>query len=45
LSPARPDSGMATVRCETRNQRGDTVQVLTAKLVVSHRPDEPHNSS
>jgi acyl dehydratase len=33
-SRSRPDRGMATVRSETRNQRGDTVQVLVAKLVV-----------
>ena len=33
-SRSRPDRGMVTVRSETRNQRGHTVQVLTAKLVV-----------
>src|SRR4051812_23075498 len=33
-SRSRPDRGMATVRSETRNQSGDTVQVLVAKLVV-----------
>ena len=33
-SRSRPDRGMVTVRSETRNQRGQTVQVLTAKLVV-----------
>jgi acyl dehydratase len=33
-SRSRPNRGVATVRCETRNQRGDTVQVLVAKLVV-----------
>ena len=33
-SRSRPDRGIATVRSETRNQRGDTVQVLVAKLVV-----------
>ena len=33
-SRSRPDRGMATIRSETRNQRGDTVQVLVAKLVV-----------
>jgi acyl dehydratase len=36
-SRSRPDRGMATVRSETRNQRGDTVQVLVAKLVVPRR--------
>ena len=33
-SRSRPDRGMVTVRSETRNQRGQTVQVLTARLVV-----------
>lgn len=33
-SRSRPDRGIATTRSETRNQRGDTVQVLVAKLVV-----------
>ena len=33
-SRSRPDRGMATIRSETRNQRGDTVQVLVAKFVV-----------
>jgi acyl dehydratase len=33
-SRSRPDRGIATVRSETRNQRGEVVQVLVAKLVV-----------
>ena len=33
-SRSRPDRGIASVRSETRNQRGETVQVLVAKLVV-----------
>jgi acyl dehydratase len=33
-SRSRPDRGIATVRTETRNQHGETVQVLVAKLVV-----------
>ena len=33
-SRSRPDRGIATIRSETRNQRGDAVQVLVAKLVV-----------
>lgn len=39
VSPSRskPDRGMAVVRSETRNQRGEVVQVLTAKLVVPRR--------
>jgi acyl dehydratase len=36
-SRSRPDSGMVTVRSDTRNQRGEVVQVLTAKLVVPRR--------
>jgi len=36
-SRSRPDRGMATLRCETRNQRGEIVQVLVAKLVVPRR--------
>jgi acyl dehydratase len=36
-SRSRPDRGMATLRCETRNQRGETVQLLVAKLVVPRR--------
>jgi acyl dehydratase len=37
-SRSRPDRGMVTVRSETFNQRGDVVQILTAKLVVPRRP-------
>jgi acyl dehydratase len=37
-SRSRPDRGMATVRSETFNQRGEIVQTLTAKLVVPRRP-------
>ena len=33
-SRSRPDRGTATVRSVTRNQRGDVVQNLTAKLIV-----------
>jgi acyl dehydratase len=36
-SRSRPDRGLATVRCETRNQRGEVVQTLVAKLVVPRR--------
>jgi acyl dehydratase len=36
-SRSRPNSGMVTVRSETRNQRGEIVQVLTAKLIVPRR--------
>jgi len=37
-SRSRPDRGMVTVRSETRNQRGEAVQVLVSKLVVPRRP-------
>ncbi len=38
-SRSRPERGMVTLRSETRNQHGDTVQVLTARLVVPRRPE------
>src|SRR6185295_11921560 len=37
-SRTRPDRGLATIRSETRNQLGEIVQVLAAKLVVPRRP-------
>jgi acyl dehydratase len=36
-SRSRPDRGMIRVRNETRNQHGETVQILVAKLVVPRR--------
>ena len=33
-SRARPDRGIATIESRTLNQRGETVQILKAKLVV-----------
>lgn len=36
-SQSRPDRGVATVRSETRDQLGEVVQVLVAKLVVPRR--------
>jgi acyl dehydratase len=36
-SRSRPARGMVTIRSETRNQLGEVVQVLTAKLVVPRR--------
>jgi acyl dehydratase len=36
-SRSRPDRGMVTLRSETRNQRGETLQNLTARLVVPRR--------
>ncbi len=40
-SKSRPDRGIVTVRNETRNQDGDAVQVLVAKLVVPSRDGRP----
>lgn len=37
-SRSRPDRGIVTLRSETRNQRGDVVQTLTARLIVPRRP-------
>ncbi|MFN3625173.1 MAG: MaoC family dehydratase [Hyphomicrobium sp.] len=37
-SRSKPDRGIVTVCSETRNQRGEVVQVLTSKLVVPRRP-------
>lgn len=37
-SNSRPDRGMITVRSETLNQRGEVVQIMTARLVVPRRP-------
>lgn len=36
-SRSRPDRGMVTLRSETRNQRGEVVQTLVARLVVPRR--------
>jgi acyl dehydratase len=36
-SNSRPERGMVTVRSETRNAKGEIVQVLVAKLVVPRR--------
>lgn len=36
-SRSRPDRGIATVRSETRNQKGDVVQSMTTKLVIPRR--------
>jgi len=44
-SRSRPDRGMVRVRSETRNQRGEVVQVLLAKLIVPRRAatsPQPH---
>lgn len=33
-SRSRPDRGIVTLRCETRNQHGEVVQALLARLLV-----------
>jgi acyl dehydratase len=40
-SRSRPDRGIATIRSETRNQRGEVVQVLIAKLLVPRSATSP----
>jgi acyl dehydratase len=36
-SRSRPDRGLVTIRSETRDQIGEVVQVLVAKLVVTRK--------
>jgi acyl dehydratase len=36
-SRSKPDRGIVVVRSETRNQRGEVVQIMTSKLVVPRR--------
>jgi acyl dehydratase len=38
-SRSKPDRGIVALRSETRNQRGEAVQVMTSKLVVPRRPE------
>lgn len=38
-SPSHPYRGVITVRTETRNQRGEIVQIMTSKLQVMRRSD------
>ncbi len=40
-SRSRPDRGTVTLRSTTRNQQGETVQILTARLIVPRRPSPP----
>jgi len=37
-SRSKPDRGIVVLRSETRNHRGEVVQVLTSKLVVPRSP-------
>jgi acyl dehydratase len=40
-SRTRPDRGVVTLRCETRNQAGEVVQLLLARLMVLARDEDP----
>lgn len=40
-SRSRPDRGLATIRSETKNQAGEVLQILFARLVVPRRGDVP----
>jgi acyl dehydratase len=44
-SRSKPDRGIVLLRSETRNQRGEPVQVLTSKLVVPRRPQASDSSN
>lgn len=37
-SRSKPGRGMITVRSETKNQRGEVVQILTSKMLVWRKP-------
>jgi acyl dehydratase len=37
-SKSKPDRGTVILKSETRNQRGEAVQILTSKLIVPRRP-------
>ncbi len=37
-SRSRPDRGLVVLRSDTSNQRGEILQILTAKLMVARRP-------
>jgi len=37
-SRSKPQQGLVRVRSETRNQRAEVLQILTAKLIVPRRP-------
>lgn len=36
-SRSKPERGMAVMRSETRNQRGEVLQILTSRLIVPRR--------
>jgi acyl dehydratase len=37
VTPSKPDRGTIIIKAETHNQRGETVQILTATLLVPRR--------
>lgn len=37
-SRSRPERGFVTVKCETRNQHGEPVQVMTSRMLVWRKP-------
>ena len=37
-SRSKPERGMITVRTETKNQKGEVVQILTSKMLVWKKP-------
>lgn len=37
-SRSRPERGIVTVKCETRNQNGEAVQVMTSRMLVWRKP-------
>ena len=39
-SRSRPERGTITLKSETKNQRGEVVQVLTSKMLAWRRPSE-----
>jgi acyl dehydratase len=43
-SRSKPERGTVTVRCTTHNQRGETVQSFTPKLVVPRRKELQMNA-
>jgi len=44
-SRSKPDRGIVVLRSETRNQRGEAVQVLTSRLVVPRKPPAAASAS
>ena len=38
-SRSRPERGLVTLKSETKNQKGEVVQVFTVKLLVWRRPE------